>query len=69
MPARGPYANRRGVLSAGRDSTGVSAWRLVVRVQNHSVLVYSQPAAPIPTLLLGVERHAPRPIALDPSGT
>jgi hypothetical protein len=64
----GPYANQRGVLLAGRDSTGVLAWRLVVPVYNPNVLVYPQPAAPVPTLVLSVERHTPRLVALDPLG-
>ncbi|XTI84271.1 hypothetical protein V2W45_1366707, partial [Cenococcum geophilum] len=42
-------AYRRDVLSAGRDSTGVSARCLVVPVQNPSVPVYPQPAAPVST--------------------
>ncbi|XTI94076.1 hypothetical protein V2W45_1435936 [Cenococcum geophilum] len=42
-------AYRRNILSAGRDSIGVSAWCLVVLVQNPSVLVYPQPAASIST--------------------
>ena len=45
-----------------------SARSLVVPVQNPNVLVYPQPAAPVPTLVLGVERHTPRPVALDPLG-
>ena len=50
------------------DVAGVSARSLVVPVQNPSVLVYPQPAAPVPTLVLGVERHTPRLVALDPLG-
>ena len=50
------------------EVAGVSARCLVVPVQNPNVLVYPQPAAPVPTLVLGVERHAPRLVALDPLG-
>ena len=52
--------------SAGSRSVCVSAQSLVVLVQNPNVLVYPQPAAPVPTLVLGVERYAPRLVALDP---
>ena len=54
--------------SAGSRSVCVSARNLVVPVQNPNVLVYPQLAASIPTLVLGVERHAPRLVALDPLG-
>ena len=50
------------------EVAGVSAQYLVILVQNPSVLVYPQPAAPVPTLVLGVERHAPQLVALGPLG-
>ena len=55
------------VPATGLGSVCKSARSLVVLVQNPSILVYPQPAAPIPTLLLGVERHAPRLVAHRPA--
>jgi hypothetical protein len=44
-----------------------SARSLVNQFRTPSVLVYPQPAAPVPTLVLGVERHAPRLVAYRPA--
>jgi hypothetical protein len=49
----GPYTYRRGVL--------------LYQFRAPSVLVYPQLAAPIPTLILGVERHTPRLVAYRPA--
>ena len=49
------------------EVAGVSARSLVVPVRNPNVLVYPQPAAPVPTLIRR-RKAAPRLVALDPLG-
>jgi len=54
------------VPAQGRDRRRIGARSCPV--QSLNILVYPQPAAPVPTLVLGVGRHALRPVALGQPG-
>ena len=63
MPVR-----NRWQYSASAGSVCKAAQSLVVPDQGLNVLVYPQPAAPVPNLVLSIKRHAPRLVALGSLG-
>jgi len=54
------------VPAQGRDRRRIGA--MSCPVQSLNILVYPQLAAPVPTLVLGVGRHAPQLVALGQLG-